>query len=267
MTLIVSVRSAEGIVVAGDTLASGMAQIPFASDLETTCPRCGERTTHQNLPVASINMPLNSFPSSRKVFPFFDRFGIGTFGVGIIEHRTPFFAIRQMEEDFKVNRRLDPKRSSLEDAADAIARHMAPKIAADSQIADDDIVGFHINGYANGGPQTRVIGIKGDGTTDVATYTEIYGYTTAGDESVVRALHQLSQTQGAVQHLSLVSLGDAVHFAEYLIRTTIDHQRFGSSVPTVGGNIDVGHVTPHAGYTWIRRSPDFLRHHHPERTP
>ena len=51
------------------------------------------------------------------------------------------------------------------------------------------------------------------------------------------------------------SLQDAIDYAEFLIRTTIAHQRFSQTIPNVGGDIDIALVTPFDGFQWIRQKP------------
>ena len=49
-----------------------------------------------------------------------------------------------------------------------------------------------------------------------------------------------------------MTLQDAIDYAIFLIRTTIDYQRFATMVPTVGGDIDVAIITHHGGFQWIQ---------------
>lgn len=53
----------------------------------------------------------------------------------------------------------------------------------------------------------------------------------------------------------LFSLQDAINYAGFLIRTTIDHQQFSQKIPDVGGDIDVATVTLLGGFQWIRQKP------------
>ena len=54
-------------------------------------------------------------------------------------------------------------------------------------------------------------------------------------------------------NIKMFSLQDAIDFAEFLIRTTIDCQRFSVMIPNVGGDIDIALVTPFNGFQWIRQ--------------
>jgi hypothetical protein len=51
------------------------------------------------------------------------------------------------------------------------------------------------------------------------------------------------------------SVQDAIDYAEFLIQTTISHQRFSQTIPSVGGDIDIALVTPFDGFQWIRQKP------------
>lgn len=49
-----------------------------------------------------------------------------------------------------------------------------------------------------------------------------------------------------------MNLQDAIDYTIFLIRTTIDYQRFATMVPVVGGDIDLAIITHHAGFKWIQ---------------
>jgi hypothetical protein len=72
------------------------------------------------------------------------------------------------------------------------------------------------------------------------------GCACSGDSSVAVLLRQKNQAS-----LGTFSLQDAVDSARFLIRTTIDFQRFSGKLPTVGGEIDMALITNRRGFRWI----------------
>ncbi len=75
MSLIVSARSMEGTVIAGDTL---------------TTIHVENRDTNEKATIHSSD--------TIKVFPYLGKFALGFHGSGIIADRTPFFHIMQPRE-------------------------------------------------------------------------------------------------------------------------------------------------------------------------
>ena len=252
MSLIVSVRSAEGIVIAGDSLASTTTTAPVAGDISLQCGGCGETTNIPGKALGVTSVRLNSFPNAIKVFPFLQRFGVGTFGAGVVIDQTIYFVARQLEQAIG----MAGKEMSVQDCAEAIGTHFqtllnltpGPKAAPLS-------LGFHVNGYDNQKPVTVTVNLIAGQEGSTQRHDETYFYTVGGIHDVVQALNQHYQGQGGASRLA--SLGDARGFAEFLLRTTIDFQRFGVQIPSVGGEIALGLITPTEGFTWIQK-PNIL---------
>ena len=251
MSLIVSVRSAEGIIIAGDTLLSTSRQIPIDLDVQFNCTGCGE-TNAVKRQVGSPPVPSNSFPSSRKIFPILDRFGVGTFGMAVIGNETPFLTLKKLEaEKREKNQSFDTVRKCAEALGDRLAKRLRTHRPAgpDDQVA----VGLHVNGYDDGKPVTITVLVKNTGATTLSVEGKKGGsYIANGDGALVADLSQRYQKEGGLG--ALVSAGDAIDFAHFLVRTTIDYQRFRGQIPTVGGQVDIGWITPHAGFAWVKKS-------------
>ena len=117
-------------------------------------------------------------------------------------------------------------------------------------------VGFHVAGYRRQGKSNIPVVLVGHTTREPAmrrvNVSEAgdaqYGVVRAGDTLVANRLIDK-------KHLPLFTampLQDAIDYAVYLIRTTIETLRFEPRAPTVGGPIDVLVVTPD-GPQWVQR--------------
>ena len=100
MTLIVSLRIPDGIVLAGDSLATLMGQSRLEATIGVTCPQCNhEHDIQQIIPLPSV--PATTFSYAQKVLPFCEKFGVGTFGRGLLAGKSIYFAMRLLEQRFK----------------------------------------------------------------------------------------------------------------------------------------------------------------------
>src|SRR5690348_1209101 len=99
MTLIVSLIIPDGIVIAGDSLATIIQYGTAAQgDVDVTCPNCQHKhTVPATLP--SIPVPSTSFPYAQKIFPFDRTYGIGTAGAGQLNGKSIYFLMRQLERE------------------------------------------------------------------------------------------------------------------------------------------------------------------------
>ena len=250
MTLIISVRSNEGIVIAGDTLASTSEAKAVSGNLNVTCPSCTGQFTLPGSAMGTIRMPLNRFPSARKVFPLFDTFGVGVFGASLIQGKTPYFIIRQLEEAY-----TEPT-PSLADTVDVLAQEFVGRIASDPSVSTDGWgFGFQLVGYIAEDPAVRVVRFS---APDSAKPIKSYASGPGGFISNGSGKPFVDKLMKEVARQSVVSLGDAVDLARFAVRTTIDHQRFGSEVPTVGGRVDILQITPYDGC--VRIDPEMGQH-------
>ena len=79
------------------------------------------------------------------------------------------------------------------------------------------------------------------------------GCTWGGDGQVVNQLWELGKKdpRRSTQYGGF-SLQDAVDYAEYLINATANFQRFANMIPSVGGEVDIGLITPFRPFTWIK---------------
>ncbi len=226
MTLIVSVRTPDGIVIAADSL---------------------------------LPLPQNTFLSAQKIFPFHGKFGIGAFGGvgGLLENKSIYSTIRLFEQRLKETPLI-----GVTDIAEKIGNeiHSLLKEQFEREDTTVDIIpenqavlGFQVVGYDDTDPKTVEVFL---GNAVHCQVRHEFGSTVSGSQEIVQAIWELYKTHPDSQPFyPLFSLQDAIDYAEFLIRTTIDHQRFSQTMPQVGGDIDIALVTLFEGFQWIRQKP------------
>src|SRR6185436_14635353 len=99
MTLIVSLRIPDGIVIAGDSLATMMSQMNLVGEVNVKCPQCEHEHTVGPVPVGQLTVPSTTYSYAQKVFSLFGKYGVGTYGAGQLSGKTIYFAMRELEEE------------------------------------------------------------------------------------------------------------------------------------------------------------------------
>ncbi len=252
MTLIVSLRTSDGIVLAGDSLSTMRTQLQVAGDFTMKCPQCGHKHT-ESQHIGAIGIPTSTMSYAQKVFPFMEKFGVGTFNAGQLAGKTMYFAMRELEQQLLEGK---TRVGTASKAADRIGKHaqsLLKKDVSDLSNAPEDkfAVGFQVVGYDDDKPVTISVDV---GKQIQKTKYEKLGCSISGVSNVVKAIWGLrDQTpQDKVEYAAL-SLQDAIDYAKFLIRTTASYQKFSRTIPTVGGEIDIALVTPFDGFSWIQR--------------
>lgn len=72
-------------------------------------------------------------------------------------------------------------------------------------------------------------------------------------EQVPPALETLRHALGVPLVQDAMPIQDAIDLAEFMVRTTIEYVRFLPGPPTVGGAVEVAAITKHEGFKWIKR--------------
>jgi hypothetical protein len=251
MTIVVGVAAPDGMILAGDsrtTLSWDNGRHRIASD------------------------------SAQKVFALEGGVGVATFGDSFIGYRT----IAGLMNDF-VAQLPDGVPRTCEDISNALAGFFHDRFMADStaellqwahENPDGDRIGFLVAGYdADGIGRIRQVGIPTANVTDFAPEGEINtatrGVLWRGQTDVIGRLvygmdvemfarlgHELpddswGQIAGLQYNLLYpIAMQDAVDLATFLIRTTIDMQRFSdgtfgdpANAPSCGGAVRVLAIT------------------------
>lgn len=256
MTLIVSLRIPDGIVIAGDSLSTMVGQGKLEAAIGVSCPACG----HQHEIQGKLPMPpvaATTFSYAQKVFRFCGKFGVGTFGTGLLAGKSIYFAMRLFEQRLRDSETsFDGVTEAAEKIGDEIHNLLKEQLniegtSVDALPQNQFLLGFQVVGYDDTEPKTVDVNIGK--SVSCQAFVDL-GCTISGSQEVVQAIWGLHKSHPESQPpYHAFSLQDAIDYAEFLIRTTITHQRFSQTIPNVGGDIDIALVTPFDGFRWIRQ--------------
>ena len=258
MTLIVSLRIPDGIVIAGDSLSTMTRQDQLKAAISVTCPACDhQHEIQKELPMPPV--PATTFSYAQKVFPFCGKFGVGTFGAGLLANKSVYFAMRLFEQKLKEDKTyFEGVTEVAEKIGDKIHDLLKEQLKLENTSVDTlqpnrFLLGFQVVGYD--ATESKVVDVSVGKNVHRRIYTG-FGCTVSGNREVVQAIWNLYRKRPENQPpYHIFSLQDAIDYAEFLIRTTIAHQRFSPTIPNVGGDIDIALVTPFDGFRWIRQKP------------
>jgi hypothetical protein len=258
MTLIVSLRNPDGIVIAGDSLSTMMGTLQVQGDLNVTCPQCGHQHT-ETATLPGIPMPSSTLSYAQKVFPFMGDYGVGTFGIGQLVGKTIYFAIRELEKEL-ANKPLTQKPGNVTEAAKkigeralALLKEQTKRDNVDTSAAPDDWrpLGFQVVGYDGAEAKTIELAIGKDVRS--TSFTD-QGATVSGQTAAVAAIFSsYAANPQDNPNYAAFSLQDAIAYAEFLISTTANYQQFSQTMAGVGGETDIALVTPFDHFVWIRQ--------------
>ena len=260
MTLAIAVVSADGIVLAADS-----------------------RTTVQLGPAVPTRV-LSDF--THKVFRIGDS-AIGTYGWAFLQRRN----IAGHMAEFEASLEEDPP-GGIE-LADRLAEFFGNRIDQHLQEGLDqtppegvDPLGFLIGGYEDGVGQTREVTLPSRTVTELHDSVTNPGAAWRGQTDVIVRLvkgvdldslyplanqdgkgAELQALQATLQGLEYLipfnemNIQDAVDFAVFAIRTTIDTQRLTHGIarapgswPGVGGPIEIAAITAIDGFQWVQQA-------------
>jgi len=258
MTLIVSLRTPDGIVIAGDSLATMMANAEVGADLNVICPQCNHQHISQQV-IGLPPMPATTLSYAQKIFPFLDDYAIGTFGVGILAGKTINFAIRELEKEIK-GKPITQKPSNVTEAAKRAGEYVHSLLKEQFKLEKQDLdkfpadqfpLGLHVVGYDKTDAKTITVTI---GKTVQYMENKGAGIAASGETLVLQTLGSIyTQNQLMKPVYELFSLQDAIEYAEFAISTTASFQHFSRSMATVGGDVDIALVTPFEHFKWIKQ--------------
>jgi 20S proteasome alpha/beta subunit len=253
--LTVTVRVPDGIVIATDSLASLTKAVRPQAQIAGKCPKCKEEIKITDLTLPPINIPSGGSSYAQKLFKIGKRnIGIAVYGTSFLDGRTVESHIREFEKS-KIT-----GEETVEEVANKLRDYfyaLVKKVVKDmSKIAEDvHVIGFQVAGYDKEDTKigrTYKITVGREAKIE-PIHTIGYGATTGGDGRVVAKLWKRDPAIPIAKPIyKFLTLQDAIDYAIFLIRTTIDYQRFASMAPVVGGDIDVAIITHHDGFKWIQ---------------
>lgn len=230
MSLIVSVRVLDGVVIAGDTLTS-----------VTTKPK----QTPKGQPLVAASFPASH--SASKVFPFLDSFGVGVVGNPIIAGKSVGSMIRTLETELGQGKKGS---HTVQGVAEKISARIRKEVGTGKESVHLICCGFD---DADAQPCTVEVGVQRGNITFAPTGPAVgLGATAKGAGDVAQALWNLATARKTEWGFNFFSLRDAIEYAKFLIGATADYQRFSLEPQTVGGGIDVGLVERGQGFRWIQ---------------
>jgi len=262
MTLIVSLHIPDGIILAGDSLATMMQEIQIEGEVEVDCPQCGHK--HVVKHTVPYPAPSTTFSYAQKIFPFLDKYGIGTFGAGMLAGKSIYFAIREFEATLKGGVHKQ-KTKNVEDIANLVGNHLHRLLDKQltlegkklDEIPDNGFVlGVQVVGYGTDGPRIYEAQVGKQVRIIEPIGRDRHGCAVSGQMDVPQAIWGLGKRnpQQKAQYGNF-SVQDAIEYAKFLIRATASHQQFSSQMPNVGGDIDIALITPFEGFKWIQQKP------------
>lgn len=257
MTLNVSLRVPDGIVLASDSLGTLIQSIDQKINVPATCQSCGTKFELKDVKTPPLSVPSSTWPYVQKMYSLRGAAGLATFGSGQVNSRSIYNHAIEVESKLP-----DPKDSDfLDKTANFVADYFKDQLLAewkkngiDAGMQPDDFspLGFQLSGFVrdpNGDPvpTTYIIRIAKKPILDKHIST---GCTWTGDGTVMALL--FGGGAAAIQpNFFAFSLQDAIDYSKFLIKTTADFQRFSGRLPTVGGEIDIALITNHRGFRWI----------------
>ncbi len=262
MTMNVTVRVPDGIVIASDSLASQQNAIQLPPlNVRHKCGSCGnEEASSIAVPAPPIGVPANSSPLANKLF-YIGQFGVSFHGAAAVGGRTLCnHVLNYVHTDFVPSRTV---REVTDDLSTILQEALRKDVGDLSRLpAALAPIGFQIAGYNHDDLDAGSSFMVAIGQDRKITDTKGNGVTFGGIVDVAnRVYRKLLPTDNV--SLDLMTLPDAVDFARFLIRTTADYQRFAKMVPVVGGPIDIAVITKWAGFRWVQRKtllgPDEVR--------
>jgi len=254
MTLAVSVRIPDGVIIAVDSVSTVMGNVRISADIGFKCSHCQHENRVQNLELPPMAYPVSTKSSAQKLVQFTRNFGIAYYGSSFVNHKSLYSQIRSLETARGADKDLD-----IDEAAELILAHFTGELtkeAGDLNRIPEKAVpfGFQVVGFDKQGVgKTWVITM---GRHPSKKVDEKIGLTLSGDTTLIRKIFAASPNVPTPSpHFQSFSLQDAVDYAKFLIGFVADYQRFANMIPTVGGDIDVALVTSYSGLRWIERKP------------
>ncbi len=250
MTLVVSVRVPDGIVIGADSLSTTYSDLKFKSNIETTCPKCSKKIMLKDLPGPPIRIPVANFPTAQKLFPIKKDFGVGFYGMSVINGITIYNHIRSNNEKWKDFTEV----SKLAEALGEYFQKEVKKQFKDIEKASESFhpLGFQLVGFdEESKPWGRTVMVSIGKEVKTKTDDRI-GCNIGGEKYVVTKLWELRKEMGKGAIYESFSLQDAVEYIDFLIGTTAKFQKFVNMMPTVGEPVDIAVVTRYSGFKWVK---------------
>jgi hypothetical protein len=249
MTLVVSLRIADGVVLSADSLQTTIGTIQAElNDFKTKMPN-GDDITIPKIVLPPMNIPSSTSSFAQKIFPFKKDFGIAIFGSNILNGRTIYNHLKSLEST------LTNDKYVLDELGEIIKAYFDNETKTQLKSIPNinpalPLFGLQIIGFKNANDITgTTIEINFGMNTQMNQHNGI-GCTVSGDNFIAMKIFEAQQRNPI--NFGAFSLQDGIDFCEFLTNTTADYQRFANMIPTVGGHVDIALITHYAGFKWIK---------------
>lgn len=282
MTIAISLKINDGIVLATDSATSVMAQ-----------------TAPNQLGVVNVYSNANKLFNLRKGLPI----GIITWGVGSIGLSSISTLMKDLRDRFSgatslVDWTLEKDNYTIEQVANRVKEFIFDELYVKEfqKFPQKPPLGFVIAGYSPGaampeefqidmdvnghciGPRrlraANDCGVSWSGEPE-AINRLLAGYSpqlwpilknslNLADANLVGLKSQIDPQLQVPLVFPAMPLQDAIDLAEFLVQLTISFSRFKPGAPTVGGPIELAAISKHEGFRWIKRKYYFDRDINPD---
>jgi len=268
MTIAISLKVNDGVVLASDSAASIFAQSPDGKTLGV----------------------VNVYENADKVFNLCKGFPIGviTWGSGSIGNSSISTLVKDFRKELSKSLTPDCKYNITEISAEFAEfiynGHYVPSFASWPRKPD---IGFIIAGYGSGldyaeewiieiinGQMNDPRKLRGEGESGIAwngepeAITRLYfGHgiklpvvlkdSGLDDEKIGEIMSKIRGSLLVPLVVPPLPIQDAIDLAEFLVETTMKFSKFKPGPQTVGGPIDIAAITKHEGYKWVKRKHYF----------
>ncbi len=270
MTIAISIKVNDGIVLAADSAATIMGQ-----------------DSQGKTGVINIYNTANKIFNLRKGLPI----GAITWGAGSIGYAS----ISTLVKDFRKlityddNWKIKTDSYKIEEIAEKFKEFIFEKHYKEEfkSWPEKPFLGFMIVGYSYGEPlaeewmieiqngkckgpylvrKPNEVGITWNGETEAITRLYLgfgtglpiilkeYGLKDVDVENIIKLCRQKLTISLVIPPMPIQ---DAIDLAEFLVKTTIYFFKFAPGAPTVGGPIEIAAITKHEGFKWIKRKHYF----------
>lgn len=282
MTIAISIKINDGLVLASDSASTVLGQVP-SGELQV----------------------LNVYNNAIKVFNLRKGLPIGaiTWGAGSIGQASISTILKDLRERFTGDDRdhldwkLDEETYTVEDVAKRLKQFIFDELYVDAfkDFPQKPGLGFIVAGYAAHAPLADEFQIDVENGVcngpRLLRKREESGVTWAGEPEALNRLvmgtstamtgvlvnyfkvpqAQLVQVMSVIQQslqvplvLPAMPLQDAIDLAEFMVDVTIQFSRFKPGPPTVGPPIEIAAISKHEGFRWVKRKYYFGRELNPE---
>lgn len=280
MTIAISIKINDGIVLASDSASTLLGQFPDGQ-----------------LHVLNVYNNANKVFNLRKGFPI----GAITWGAGSIGQASTSTIIKDLRQRFSGDDpqhedwKLDEHDYTVEQVATRLKEFVYDDLYRKAFPQQKPSLGFIVAGYSakQAMAEEFQIDIQGGECTGPRRLRarEESGVTWAGELEALNRLvmgysatfatllqqqlgvqpaqmsHAISVVQPQVQLpvvLPAMPLQDAIDLAEFMVDLTVKFSRYTPGPPTVGGPIEVAAISKHEGFRWVKRKYYFERELNPD---